>query len=62
MDAAALFGDLSLCCDRMKMERQEKNEQQHSGANKAPQIMRILHAGIKHGLNLNNAFFDVNGK
>jgi hypothetical protein len=36
MNAAALFGDLSLCCDGMKMQRQEKNEQQNSRANKAP--------------------------
>jgi hypothetical protein len=50
MDAAALFGDLSLCCDRMKMERQEKNAQQHSRANEAPQMMRIFHAGNKQGL------------
>jgi hypothetical protein len=50
MDAAALFGDLSLCCDGMKMERQEKNEQQDSRAHKAPESVRVLHAGIKHGL------------
>jgi hypothetical protein len=50
MDAAALFGNLNRCCDGMKMERQEENEQQHSGANKAPQMMRIFHAGNKQGL------------
>jgi len=32
------------------MERQEENEQQHSRANKAPQIMRILHAGREHAV------------
>jgi hypothetical protein len=50
MKAAALFGNLDRYCDGMKMERQEENEQQHCRANKAPQIMRILHAGKKHGL------------
>jgi hypothetical protein len=62
MDAAAFFGDMSLCCGGMKMERQKKNEQQNSRAHKAAKSARMLHAGIKHGLNLNNAFFDVNGK
>jgi hypothetical protein len=50
MDAAALFGDLSRCCDGMKMERQEENEQQNSRTRKAPESVRILHAGAKHGL------------
>jgi hypothetical protein len=36
MDAAALFGNLNRCCDGMKMQRQEENEQQHSRANKTP--------------------------
>ena len=44
------------------MERQEENEQQHSRANKAPQIMRIFHAGNKHVLEPKQCFFDVNGK
>jgi hypothetical protein len=44
MDTAALFGNLSRCCDGMKMERQEENEQQHSRANKAPEIVWILHS------------------
>jgi hypothetical protein len=34
----------------MKMERQEKNAQQDSRAHKAPESVRVLHAGIKHGL------------
>jgi hypothetical protein len=50
MDAAALFGDLCRRCDGMKMERQKKNEQQNSRADKAPESVRMLHAGIKHRL------------
>jgi hypothetical protein len=50
MDAATLFGNLARCCDGMKMERQEENEQQHSRADNASQIMRIFHAGNKHEL------------
>jgi hypothetical protein len=49
MDAAALFGNLSRRCDGMKMERQEENKQQDSGAHKAPESVGVLHAGIKHG-------------
>jgi hypothetical protein len=30
------------------MERQEENEQQYSGADKAPKLVPILHAGNKH--------------
>jgi hypothetical protein len=57
MDAAALFGNLNRCCDGMKMERQKENEQQHSRANKAPQIMQIFHAGNKHGLEPSQRIF-----
>jgi hypothetical protein len=50
MDATALFGDLSLYRDGMKMERQKENEEQDSRTNTAPQGIRILHAGNEHGL------------
>jgi len=50
MEAAALFGNLSRGCGGMKMQRQEENAQQDSGAYKAAESMRMLHAGIKHGL------------
>jgi len=50
METAALFGNLSRCCNGMKMERQKENEQQNSRAHKAPESVRMLHAGIKHGL------------
>ena len=49
MEAAALFGNLSRCCGGMKMQRQEENAQQDSGAYKAAESVRMLHADIKHG-------------
>ena len=52
MEATALFGELSGRGNGMKMERQEKNEQQNSRANKAPEIVRILYAGNEHSLEL----------
>jgi hypothetical protein len=50
MEATALFGNLSRCCDGMKMQRQEENAQQDSRAYKAAESVRMLHASIKHGL------------
>jgi hypothetical protein len=49
VNTTAFLADLR-CNQKIKMKRQEENEQQHCRANKAPQIMRILHAGKKHGL------------
>src|SRR5262249_170992 len=57
MEATALFGNLSRCCDGMKMQRQKENEQQNSRAHKAPESVRMLHAGIKHGLEPKQCFF-----
>jgi len=50
MEATALFGNLSRCCDGMKMERQKKNEQQDSRTHKAPECVRMLQARVKHGV------------
>ena len=50
METTTLFGNLSCGCGGMKMERQEENAQQDSGADKAAKSVRMLHADIKHGL------------
>ena len=50
METAALFGNLSRGRGGMKMQRQEENAQQDSRAYKAAESVRMLHAGIKHGL------------
>jgi hypothetical protein len=62
MEAAALFGDLSRCCNGMKMERQKENEQQNSRAHKAPESVRMLHAGIKHGVEPKQCLFECQWK
>jgi hypothetical protein len=57
MGATALFSNLSRCGEGMKMQRQEENEQQHSRANKAPQIAGIHHAPNKHVLEPSQTIF-----
>jgi hypothetical protein len=62
MNTAALFGNLNRCCDGMKMEREEKNEQQYCRANKAPPIARTLDALNKHGLEAKQCLFPCQWK
>jgi hypothetical protein len=50
MNAAALSGNLARCGDGMEMKRQEEKDQQHSRADKTPQLVELLQVKYEHGI------------